>query len=44
MLAPLDSHFALSDPLSIQYRIKLKQTEPCGPWHGGGQEPYDRWK
>ena len=23
---------------------KLKQTEPCGPLHGGGPEPYGRWK
>ena len=23
---------------------KLKQTEPCGPLHGGGQEPYGRWQ
>ena len=22
----------------------LRRTEPCGPLHGGGPEPYGRWK
>ena len=22
----------------------LRRTEPCGPLHGGGREPYGRWK
>ena len=37
-----DSRFAMS--CLITHRATLKQTGPCGPWHGGGQEPYGRWK
>ncbi len=40
-----DSRFAMSLPYcGYPTFTVLKQTGPCGPWHGGGQEPYGRWK
>ena len=39
-----DSRFASSCHFVFTHVSALKQTEPCGPWHGGGREPYGRWK
>ena len=30
--------------LLLNGSASLRRTEPCGPLHGGGREPYGRWK
>ena len=40
-----DSRFALSDVLlTMPGSAAIRQTEPCGPSRGGGQEPCGHWK
>ena len=29
---------------AIHPYLLIRRTEPCGPLHGGGPEPYGRWK
>ena len=47
LIHPAVAPVSLMSVSSAQIHLRaptLRRTEPCGPWHGGGPEPYGRWK